>query len=75
LRRDEQLPIGHDFGREVTHPLSLADEFLAASEAALAVGTRDGVDPLDRRIAELDRQIEKRDQVIGELTIALRVLS
>ena len=39
------------------------------------VGTRDGVDPLDRRIAELDRQIEKRDQVIGELTIALRVLS
>ncbi len=50
------------------------DEFLAAGEAALAVGTRNGVDPRDRRIAELERQIERRDQVIGELTIALRVL-
>jgi transposase len=47
------------------------DEFLAAGEAALAVGTRNGA---DRRIAELDRQIERRDQVIGELTIAIRVL-
>ena len=50
------------------------DEFLAAGEAALAVGTRNGVDPRDRRIAELERQIEGRDQVIGELTIAIRVL-
>ncbi len=50
------------------------DDFLAAGEAALAVGTRHGVDPRDRRIAELERQIERRDQVIGELTIALRVL-
>ena len=50
------------------------DEFLAAGEAALAVGTRHGVDPRDRRIAELEHQIEGRDQVIGELTIALRVL-
>jgi transposase len=49
------------------------DEFLAAGEAALAVGTRNGVDPRDRRIAELERQIESRDQVIGELTIAIRV--
>lgn len=50
------------------------DEFLAAGEAALAVGTRNGVDPRDRRIAALQRQIEGRDQVIGELTIALRIL-
>ncbi len=50
------------------------DEVLAAGEAALAVGTRNGVDPRDRRIAELERQIESRYQVIGELTIALRVL-
>ena len=50
------------------------DEFLSAGEAALAVGTRHGVDPRDRRIAELEHQIERRDQVIGELTIALRVL-
>jgi transposase-like protein len=50
------------------------DEFLAAGEAALAVSTRNGVDPHDRRIAELERQIASRDQVIGALTIAFRVL-
>lgn len=51
------------------------DEFLAAGEAALASGSgRKGVDPRDRRIAELEHQIEKRDQVIGEYTIANRIL-
>jgi hypothetical protein len=33
-----------------------------------------GGDPLRRRIAELEAQIEKRDQVIGEFTIANRIL-
>lgn len=52
------------------------DEFLAAGEAALASGSvgRQGADPRDRRIAELETQIEKRDQVIGEYTIANRIL-
>src|SRR6516165_805118 len=50
------------------------DDFLAAGEAALANGTRGGTNTRDRQIAELERQIEKRDQVIGELTIANRVL-
>jgi transposase-like protein len=51
------------------------DEFLAAGEAALANGSgKKGVDPRDRRIAELEAQIEKRDQVIGEYTIANRIL-
>jgi transposase-like protein len=50
------------------------DDFLAAGEAALAGGTRNGANPRDRQIAELERQIEKRDQVIGELTIANRIL-
>jgi transposase-like protein len=49
------------------------DEFLAAGEAALA-SSRKGADPRDRRIAELEAQIEKRDQVIGEYTIANRIL-
>ena len=35
---------------------------------------RKGADPRDRRIAELEQQIEKRDQVIGEYTIANRIL-
>ncbi len=52
------------------------DEFLAAGEAALACGSvgKKGADPRDRRIAELEAQIEKRDQVIGEYTIANRIL-
>ena len=33
-----------------------------------------GADARDRRIAELEQQIEKRDQVIGEYTIANRIL-
>jgi transposase-like protein len=51
------------------------DEFLAAGEAALANGRgKKGADVRDRRIAELEAQIEKRDQVIGEYTIANRIL-
>ena len=51
------------------------DEFLAAGEAALANGSgKKGADQRDRRIAELEHQIEKRDQVIGEYTIANRIL-
>src|SRR3989304_139233 len=51
------------------------DEFIAAGEAALANGSgKKGADPLRRRIAELEHQIEKRDQVIGEYTIANRIL-
>ncbi|HET7238032.1 MAG TPA: helix-turn-helix domain-containing protein [Terrimicrobiaceae bacterium] len=51
------------------------DEFLAAGEAALANGGgKKGADPLHRRIADLEQQIEKRDQVIGEYTIANRIL-
>jgi transposase-like protein len=51
------------------------DEFLAAGEAALANGSgKKGADVRDRRIAELEAQIEKRDQVIGEYTIANRIL-
>jgi transposase-like protein len=52
------------------------DEFIAAGESALANGggKQKGSDPLRRRIAELEQQIEKRDQVIGEFTIANRIL-
>jgi len=49
------------------------DEFLAGGETALS-GKSKGLDPQARRIAELEQQIEKRDQVIGELTIANRIL-
>ena len=47
------------------------DDFLAAGEAALSGGAGNGQ---QRCIDELQKQIEKRDQVIGELTIANRFL-
>ena len=48
------------------------DEFLTSGEAALS-GGKNGDGP-QRRIAELEKEIEGRDQVIGELTIANRIL-
>ncbi len=48
------------------------DEFLTAGEAALC-GGKNG-NGQQRRIAELEKEIEGRDQVIGELTIANRIL-
>jgi len=47
------------------------DDFLSAGEEALA-GKRNGAQ--QKRVAELEQQIEQRDQVIGELTIANRIL-
>jgi transposase-like protein len=49
------------------------DEFLVGGEAAL--GTAKGQnDPRDQQIHELQKELANRDQVIGELTIANRVL-
>ena len=47
------------------------DEFMVAGEAALANGK---ADPRDRQLAELKKQLGERDKVIGELTIANRIL-
>jgi transposase-like protein len=49
------------------------DEFMAGGEAALANG-RGRTDGRAREIQELQSQIEGRDQVIGELTVANRIL-
>ena len=49
------------------------DEFLAGGESALAAG-KGGADSRDREIRDLKKEVERRDQVIGELTIANRIL-
>jgi transposase len=49
------------------------DEFLAGGESALASG-RGGSDGRDRQIEDLKREVARRDQVIGELTIVNRIL-
>ena len=75
LRREEPADaIARRYGVSEPTLYRWRDDFLAAGEAALANGTRGGANARDRQIAELERQIEKRDQVIGELTIANRVL-
>jgi transposase-like protein len=49
------------------------DDFLTGGEAALTNGNGKA-DPRERQIAELKKQLGKRDQIIGELTIANRLL-
>jgi transposase len=77
LRREESAAvIARRIGVSEPTLYRWRDEFLAAGEAALASGSgkKKGADPRDRRITELEQQIEKRDQVIGEYTIANRIL-
>ena len=47
------------------------DDFLRAGGAALCGGNGTGQ---ARRVQELERQVAERDRVIGELTIANRIL-
>ena len=75
LRRDEPAAvIARRYSVAEATLYRWRDEFLAAGEAALAGGTHAGSSARDRQVAELERQIENRDQVIGELTVANRVL-
>jgi transposase len=75
LRREEPgAVIARRYGVAEATLYRWRDDFLAAGEAGLAGSTRDGISNRDRQVAELERQIESRDQVIGELTIANRVL-
>ena len=49
------------------------DDFLQAGKQALAGGKK-GDKAGQRRIKELEKEIESRDQLIGEMTIANRIL-
>lgn len=51
------------------------DDFLEGGKSALSYGRgKSKTDPKTERIQELERELTKRDQVIGELTIANRIL-
>ena len=74
LRREEPgAVIARQYGVAEATLYPWRDDFLAAGEAVSAGSTRDGISSRDRQAAELERQIESRDQVIGKLTIANRV--
>ena len=74
LRREEPAAaIAREVGVSEPTLYRWRDEFLAGGEAALTAKTGKG-DTRTKRIAELEKEIERRDQVIGEYTIANRIL-
>jgi transposase-like protein len=74
LRREEPAQIlARRYGVSDKTLYSWRDVFLEGGQAALGNGRSKG-DPRDRTIRELQEQLDDRDKVIGELTIANRVL-
>jgi transposase-like protein len=74
LRREEPAAkLASRFGVSEQTLYRWRDEFLAGGEAALSAG-KGQHDPRQREIGELRKQLTQRDQVIGELTIANRIL-
>ena len=74
LRREEPAKaLARRYGVSENTLYRWRDEFMIAGEAALASGNG-RADPRDRQISELKKQLSQRDKVIGELTIANRIL-
>jgi transposase-like protein len=74
LRREEPVQVlARRYGVSEKTLYSWRDAFLAGGQAALADGRSKG-DPRDRQIRQLQEQLDDRDKVIGELTIANRIL-
>jgi transposase-like protein len=74
LRREEPATqLARRFGVSEQTLYRWRDEFLAGGEVALGQG-KNGVDARERENRELRAQLQERDQVIGELTVANRLL-
>ena len=74
LRREEPaVQLARRFGISEQTLYRWRDDFLAAGEAALANGKK-GADACGREVHELKAKLEERDLVIGELTVANRIL-
>ncbi|MEW5993891.1 MAG: helix-turn-helix domain-containing protein [Candidatus Zixiibacteriota bacterium] len=76
LRREEPVSVlSRRYGVSENTLHRWKDDFLKAGQAALAYGRGKAVTgPDEVRIKQLERDLAKRDQVIGELTIANRIL-
>lgn len=73
LRREEpNAQIARRYGVSEQTLYRWRDEFLAAGKARLQ--GKGGDAEAGREIAKLQREIEQREQVIGELTVANRIL-
>ncbi len=74
LRKEEPaVRIARRYGVSEPTLYRWRDEFLEGGQAALA-GKKKGEAAERQRIRDLEREVERRDQVIGELTIANRIL-
>jgi transposase-like protein len=74
LRREEPAgKLARRFGISEQTLYRWRDEFLTGGEAALSNG-KGGADHRERENRELKKEMGRRDQVIGELTIANRIL-
>lgn len=74
LRKEESAAaLGRRFGISEATLYTWRDKFLSAGEAALHPG-RGKVNGADKRVKVLERAVEERERVIGELTIANRIL-
>ena len=75
LRREEPAAVlARRFGISEATLYKWRDDFLAAGEAALGYGRNNGKDGLTQQVKHLQRELADREQVIGELTVANRIL-
>jgi|TARA_B100001971_G_C17727951_1_gene304499 transposase-like protein len=75
LRREEPINVlARRYGVSETTLHRWRDDFLTAGQATLAYGRGKQVSAQSERVHQLEREVAKRDQVIGELTIANRIL-
>ena len=74
IKREESAEVlGRRYGVTSQTIYRWRDDFLAAGEAALATANGKGKDARDEQIKQLEKEVARRDQVIGELTIANRL--
>jgi transposase-like protein len=74
LRREEPaVQLARRYGISEQTLYRWRDDFLAAGESALAKG-KNGSDGREHEVRELKAKLEERDLVIGELTVANRIL-
>lgn len=74
LRREEPAAkLARRYGISEPTLYRYRDQFLEGGKASLADGRRGKADPRDEQIQKLQKDLSKRDQVIGELTIANRI--
>lgn len=75
LRREEPaVKIARRYGISEPTLYRYRDLFLEAGKAGLASNSSAASNPNRREVVELKKQVEERDQVIGEITIANRIL-